>query len=433
MFDVLNFATIPELGKGDRQAIAPSTAGAANAVGVVFALHRQTVVEDVGDGRHINAPGGHVSGHQKLHLTVAQRHQTSISQALAQSTMQGDSRKTRLLQISRQAIALHLGAGKHDGLLDAGVPEPMVQKFSFVLRVVCPKQQLFDVAVALLRGVNLNVLGLSHHACGQTLNARRKGGAEHHGLATLNGELIDFSQVVGKAQIQHAIGLIDHEELNVLEFDVHGALQIDQATWRCHHEVGILQFCNLQSIGHAANHRGHTNAFAMLDKANGVMGHLLSELAGWTQHQSARCRGLEVTGIGGVFALGTLGWRCAGSHGSSHLRIKGLGLGDFFLTRLLQQGLNDGHQKCCRLATSGLRRNHQVGMPTIDRIFHRQGDHLDLNSRGGRVAKVKHSGHELTGQTQGLKGVGLGLFGRAGFGGEFRAGLNSGLTQSLFY
>ena len=67
----------------------------------------------------------------------------------------------------------------------------------------------------------MDALRLSHHASSQGLDARRKCCREHHGLMTLNGELIDLSQIIREAQIKHAIGLINHQELHVLEFDVH--------------------------------------------------------------------------------------------------------------------------------------------------------------------------------------------------------------------
>jgi len=66
-----------------------------------------------------------------------------------------------------------------------------------------------------------------HHAHGQLLNAWCKRGAEHHGLLTLDGELVDVSQVVREAQVQHAIGFVNHQEFNLVEFDLHRALQVE--------------------------------------------------------------------------------------------------------------------------------------------------------------------------------------------------------------
>ena len=115
-FDVENLAAVAEFGKGHGQAIAPGTARAANAVGVVLGLHRQAEVEDVGDGGHINATCRHIGGHQNLHLTIAQRHQAAVAQALAECAVQCDSGKAFLLQVLGQAIVFASTQVECDGL-----------------------------------------------------------------------------------------------------------------------------------------------------------------------------------------------------------------------------------------------------------------------------------------------------------------------------
>jgi hypothetical protein len=148
--NVQNFATIANFGKGDGQTIATGTACTTNAVCVVFGFHRQTKVEHVRDGGHVNAAGCYIGGDQNLNLTVAQSHQAAIAQTLAQGAVQSDGIKAILLQVSSQSIALNLGAGKHNGLVDGGITQPMVKQLAFVLRVVGPEQNLFDIAVLFL-------------------------------------------------------------------------------------------------------------------------------------------------------------------------------------------------------------------------------------------------------------------------------------------
>ena len=119
-------------------------------MGVVFGLHGQTKVEHVRDGGHVNAACCHIGGHQDLNLAIAQSHQAAIAQTLTQSAVQGNSIKAILLQVCCQTIALNLRAGKHNGLIDGRVTQPMVEQFAFVLCVVGPEQNLLDVAVLLL-------------------------------------------------------------------------------------------------------------------------------------------------------------------------------------------------------------------------------------------------------------------------------------------
>ena len=110
--NVKDLATVAEFGKRHSQAIAPCTAGAADAVRVVLCLHGQAVVEHVGDGGYVDAACGHVGRHQHLHLALAQCHQAAVAQALAKGAVQGDCVKAGLLQVVGQAVAFDLRAGK---------------------------------------------------------------------------------------------------------------------------------------------------------------------------------------------------------------------------------------------------------------------------------------------------------------------------------
>ena len=148
--NVQNFATIANFSKGDGQAITTGTARTTNAVRVVFGFHRQAKVEHVCDGGHVNAASSHIGRHQDLNLAIAQGHQTAIAQTLAQGAVQSNGIKAVLLKISSQAITLDLCAGKHNGLIDAGITQPMVKQLAFVLCVVGPEQNLLDVAVFFL-------------------------------------------------------------------------------------------------------------------------------------------------------------------------------------------------------------------------------------------------------------------------------------------
>ncbi|MCY1519844.1 hypothetical protein D9M68_546080 [compost metagenome] len=432
VLDVHDLAAIAELGERDGQAIAAGTAGAADAVGVVLGLHRQAEVEDVGDGRHVDAAGGNVGGHQDLHLALAQCHQAAVAQALAQGAVQRDGAEAFLLQVVGEAVALDLRAGEHDRLVDAGVAQPVVEQLALVLAVVGPVQRLLDVGVLLLRAVDGDALRLAHDALGQLLDARREGGAEHHGLLALDGELVDFSQVVGKAEVEHAVGFVDHQELDLVELELLRALQVEQAAGGGDHEVGVLQLGDLQLVRHTTHHVGHAQATAMAHQVDGVVGHLLGEFARGAQDQGAGGGSLEIARAGGVFALGRLGRRFAAGQGFGG---QALALGAFLgvgIGALLQQGVQHRQQEGGGLAAAGLAGDHQVGKTRFAFGQHGLGNHIVLHLGGLHVAEVGTGLHQLGCQTQQLKTVGFGRgggdrgvrfgFGRQDFGREIAAG-----------
>ena len=181
-----------------------------------------------------------------------------------------------------------------------------------------------------------------HHTHGQLLHARCERSAEHHGLLALGSHHIDFSQIVGEAQVQHAVGFVNHQELHLVQLDLHGALQIEQTTRSSHHQIGVLQLGNLQLIRNTAHHVGDADAAAVLDQLDGVMGHLLSQFSRGAQHQRTGNGSLEVAGVGRVLALVALGSRLAlgGRFCAQALEFSlGFCIG---LSALLNQGVQHG-------------------------------------------------------------------------------------------
>ena len=249
----------------------------------------------------------------------------------------------------------------------------------------------------------MHALGLTHDACGQLLNARREGGAEHHGLLAVNGELVDFSQVIRETEVQHAVGFVHHQELNFVQLDLHGALQIEQ-TARCgHNQVSVLQFGDLQLVRHATHHVGYAQTTAVLDQVDGVMRHLLSQFAGWANDQGARCWGFEIACVRGVFALGALRWLFAIGRSVSHELVPSCFVSGFGLGLLLNQGVQHRQQEGSCFAATCLARHHQVdeasfGIRVV--VWQSQRNGFELNGGGLGVTQIAHGLHQFTGQAQ---------------------------------
>ena len=409
-FDVKNLAAVAHFGKGNCQAIAPGAARAANAVGVILGLHRQAEVKHVGNGGHVNTARSHVGSDQNLHMALAQRHQAAVAQTLAQGAVQGHGVKAVLLQVVGQAVALDLRAGKNDGLVDTGVTQPVVQQLALVLGVVGPKQHLLDVGVLFLRAVDGDALGFAHHTGSELLNARRKGSAKHHGLLAVNGQLVDLGQIVRETQVQHAVGFVHHQELHLVELDLHRTLQVQQTAGRCNHQIGVLQLGDLQLVRHATHDVGNAQATAMLHQVNRVVRDLLGEFAGGANDQGAGCGCLEVARVGWVFALGALGGGFAFGSGVGHGFFVFQALGFFGVGGLLEQGVQHRQQEGCGLAASGLAGNHQVnvggGFCAGGSRWQGQRNHLHLHGGGLGVTQVFTSLHQLRGQGEFDKAVG---------------------------
>ena len=275
--------------------------------------------------------------------------------------MQCNGAEAFLHQVIGQTIALNLRAGKHNRLVDGSVAQVVIQQLALVGHVVRPHQRLGDGGMLFVRRVDFDALWLTHHAGGELHDARRKRRAEHHGLLALDGELVDFGQVVGKAEIEHAVGFVNDEELHLVELDLHAALQVQQTARRSHDEIGVLQLGNLQLVRNAADDVGNAQATAMTHQVNRVGADLLGQLTRWAQDQGTGGGGLEVAQVGRVFALWLFQRRFATGNrfGAQAFKFRTLKAVSLFL--LLEQGVQHGQQERGGLAATGLAGNQQVG------------------------------------------------------------------------
>ena len=180
-------------------------------------------------------------------------------------------------------------------------------------------------------------------------------------MLALNSQLIDIGQVIREAQVEHTVSFVNYQKLNLIQLNLHGALQIKQTTRRGHHEVGVLQLGNLQLIRHATHNIRNAQATAMLNQIDRVMGNLLSQLTCWANNQGTGSSWGKMTRIGWILALGTLG-RCLAFGcrlGNRLFKIR-LFFG-FCLRHLSQQGVQHRQQEGGCLTTASLAGDHQVG------------------------------------------------------------------------
>jgi hypothetical protein len=116
-----------------------------------------------------------------------------------------------------RCIALDLGAGEHDGLVDDVSRSQWSSSLRLWSGVVGPVQLLRDVGVFFLGRVDLDFrCTLAPLSCITRMASCWMRGA-NVALNIMvcwrwNRELVDFGQVVGKAQVEHAVGLVHDEE-----------------------------------------------------------------------------------------------------------------------------------------------------------------------------------------------------------------------------
>jgi hypothetical protein len=102
--------------QGHRQARGAGTAGAADAVHIVFGIERHVVVEHGGHILDVQTARRHVGAHQQIHLAGLEGFQRLQALVLALVAVQGGGAQTVALQRTRQARTAQLAVGEHEGL-----------------------------------------------------------------------------------------------------------------------------------------------------------------------------------------------------------------------------------------------------------------------------------------------------------------------------
>ena len=149
---------------------------------------------------------------------------------------------------------------------------------------------LHDIGQVLWLGLNLDAHRVAQQRLGQRLHRRGKGGREKQVLALLGQQSQNAGQLFGKAQVQQAVGFIQHQGLDLGQGNGVVVHQVQQAPGGGHHNVRAApQSEHLRIDGHAAKHDGHLQgARQVLRQAAKRLPDLRGQFPGGHQHQQGR-------------------------------------------------------------------------------------------------------------------------------------------------
>ncbi|MNV39689.1 hypothetical protein D3C71_1312760 [compost metagenome] len=257
------------------------------------------------------------------------------------------------LQAARQTSTTELAVDEDERLLDTPGLEHLVDGTALVV-VIGAVEALLHGGGRFVRAGHLDGDGVLQVAAGQALDLGRERGAEQERGALLGQEREDALQVGQKADVQHAVGLVEHDVLDLVEHSVLGFDVVKQAAWCGHqHFDAFFQLDGLGLHVHAAKHHGAAQ-LGVLGVQRDLLGDLVGQLARGQQYQGAH-------------------------------RMAGRGCGAAFV---LEQALQQGQRESRRLAGAGLGCAHHV----LPCEHHRNG--LLLDGRHGLVAHFGYGARE---------------------------------------
>ena len=262
--------------------------------------------------------------------------------ALVHVAMQGADGETVLFQALVNDGDIALAIAEDDGVLQPlGFAQQAAQGFALVAAAVRGDQELGDGGRGGGGAGDLHASGIMQELLGQPGDFRRHGRREEQGLPGEGHQLADFLDVRDEAHVEHAVGLVNDEDLDAAEHELAAFEKVEQAARRrdqhvdAAHDLGFLV-----AEGDAADQQSHVQL---------VLRAIFDE---------------TFLDLGGEFA------RRFEDEGARHA---GAGAALF-------EPAEHGQHEGCGLAGAGLRDAEDVA------VGEREGNGLRLNGRGGGVA-----------------------------------------------
>ncbi len=235
----------------------------------------------MGHALDVDAARGDVGADEDVDLAVAEGAQSLLARALAEVAVDRAGGEAAALQLLGDVGGRPLRTAEDHrepaavGLQDAGHHLRLVQGVGAV-------DELLDVrdrrALVVRRG-GADVGGLRHVAASEADDRARHGRREQHGLALGRQHVDDLLDVGQEAQVEHLVGLVENQALDVLEVQLLLAREVEQAARGADDHVdALLQGLDLGLVGPAAVDR-HDAHITDLAGGQQIVGHLRAQLA----------------------------------------------------------------------------------------------------------------------------------------------------------
>ena len=303
-------------------------AGTADAVDVVLNLVGHVVVEHHVHVVDVQAPGGHVGGHQHPHLALPEGLEGLFPDALLDVAVDGLGGDAPHLEQAGEPVGHVLGVAEGDGPLVAAVGEKSHHGLQLVPPALQVNAVLLDVRLVLLVGPHHNLHRVTLVHPGDVHHLTGDGGGEEAQVLPGLDLVQNPGHVVDEAHIQHPVGLVQHHGLHLVQLHRAPLHVVHKAAGGGHHNLGMLfQGGNLLLNGGAAveAHRAHT--LLKLTQVPQLVLNLEGQLTGGGQHQGLHRVTLRVDVLHHGDAEGKGLARAGGSLGDDVLPLHKVGDG----------------------------------------------------------------------------------------------------------
>ena len=254
---------------------------------VVLGVERDVEVHDPVDVGHVDAAAHDIGGHKCLELAGTEAVQRAFALLLGTVGMHDAHLEALALKRGGNGVHALLGAAEHEHA--PGVPgfDEMGEQ-AHLLALHHGHKALLHRVGRLAGAGNLDEHGVVQHRGHALLDVARDGGREQQGLARAGKPRHNLAHAGPKAHVEHAVGLVEHENLHVRQVDFLALHEVDESAGRGHEHVAArLEALELTVVALAADDRGD----ALARDGAKLVSHsvnLLGKLAGGRDDEGTR-------------------------------------------------------------------------------------------------------------------------------------------------
>ena len=139
-------------------------------------------------------------------------------------------------QIAADAVGTVLGAGEDEHAVHAAIGEQALEQCPLLLGAD-EVHALLDAVDRDLRRRDVDAHRMVENLRGELGDRRRHGGREQQRLALAPACDNDLPHVADEAHVEHAVGLVEHEDRNLVEPDMALVAEVEQASGRGDQDV----------------------------------------------------------------------------------------------------------------------------------------------------------------------------------------------------
>ena len=225
LLDRRDIFAVDRRGDGDRRAGQSGAAGPADAVDVVLGVGGHVEIEDVADRRDVEAARRDVAGDEQRQPVLAEIVERRRARALVHVAVERAGVEAVPLERALQDRDVALAVAEDDRVLEVGrLADELAEHRALVGRLAAGgDEELGDGGGGGRRPRRLDLDRIGQELVGEALDLRRHGGREEQRLAGEGEDLADALDVRDEAHVEHAVGLVDDEDLDAAEQDLAAA------------------------------------------------------------------------------------------------------------------------------------------------------------------------------------------------------------------